>query len=103
AGRIALSRGPVVYCLESVDNNGRVRNLSLPDDAELSTEFKPEMLDGITVIHARGLASFAGATEPSPADITAIPYFANANRGPVSMCVWIPRSPADALPASNGH
>lgn len=100
AGRIALSRGPVVYCLESVDNNGRVRDLSLPDDAKLSTEYRPEMLGGVAVIHTRGLASFAGAADPSPADITAIPYFANANRGPVSMCVWIPRSAADALPAS---
>jgi DUF1680 family protein len=99
-GRVALSRGPVVYCLESADNEGRVRNLSLPDETELRAEVRPELLGGVTVIRAKALASFAGAEAPKPAELTAIPYYANANRGPVSMCVWLPRSAADARPAS---
>jgi DUF1680 family protein len=100
AGRVALSRGPIVYCLESIDNAGRVRNLSLPDDAELRTEFRADMLGGVTVIRAKGMASFVGDAAPKPIDLTAIPYYANANRGPVSMRVWIPRNPADALSGS---
>jgi len=100
AGRVALSRGPLVYCVESIDNGGRVRNLSLPDDAKLTTEFRGGLLGGVVAIHAAALSSLAGADAPRPAELTAIPYYANANRGPVSMRVWLPRSPADALPAS---
>ena len=36
-GRVALQRGPVVYCLEGVDNGGQVRDFALPKDAELTT------------------------------------------------------------------
>jgi hypothetical protein len=100
AGRVALSRGPLIYCLESIDNQGRVRNVSLPDDVELRAEFRPDLLGGVAVIRARALASFSGEAAPRSLEMTAIPYFANANRGPVSMCVWVPRSAANAVPAT---
>lgn len=99
AGKVALCRGPIIYCLESIDNEGRVRNLSLPDDSDLQPEWRPDLLGGVTVLRAKALASFEGEKVPKPAGLTAIPYYANANRGPVSMGVWIPRSPADAVPA----
>ena len=56
AGRVALQRGPVVYCLEGVDNNGQVRNLVLPKDAKLTTSFEKDLLGGVVVIkgEARG-------------------------------------------------
>jgi DUF1680 family protein len=98
AGKVALSRGPLVYCLESIDNDGRVRNLSLPQDARVRTEYKPDLLGGVTVLRASGLANALGQPAPQPCELTAIPYYANANRGPVSMCVWIACAPADALP-----
>src|SRR5262249_15833941 len=45
-GRVALQRGPIVYCAEWPDNpNGVVRNLMLSDDAKLSAEFKPDLLN----------------------------------------------------------
>src|SRR5438445_682794 len=71
-----------------------------PCAADLRAEHRPDLLGGVTVLRAAALASFAGAPAPRPVELTAIPYYANANRGPVSMCVWVPRSPADAHPAS---
>jgi DUF1680 family protein len=101
-GRVALMRGPLVYCLESVDNGGRVRNLAIPRGAKLSAEWRPELLNGVVVI--RGSAVAAGLEEwtdrlylpigsgstPKLVSFTAIPYYANANRGPVEMLVWAP-------------
>lgn len=89
-GRVALMRGPVVYCLESPDNGGSVRDLFLPDDAPISVEERPEMLGGVTVLRAQGRRRTIGGD--APATITAIPYYANANRGPVEMQVWLPNT-----------
>jgi DUF1680 family protein len=50
-GRVALQRGPIVYCAEWPDNpQGHVRNLVLPDNSNLTAEFNPELLGGVTVI-----------------------------------------------------
>ena len=54
---MALQRGPIVYCAEWPDNpGGRVRNLLLPDSAKLVAEFRPGLLNGVTVIKSRSLA-----------------------------------------------
>lgn len=63
-GRVALQRGPLVYCAEWPDNpGGRVRNLMLPDGAKLTVEFKPDLLGGVSVVKGKAfaLASDAGA------------------------------------------
>ncbi|MFG0330893.1 MAG: beta-L-arabinofuranosidase domain-containing protein [Phycisphaerales bacterium] len=99
-GRVALERGPIVYCLEAVDSeSGRALNIALPDDAELSIERRPEMLGGIVTIHGVGVERFRseGASEivvDQPVGITAIPYYAWNHRGPGEMTVWLPREPA---------
>lgn len=80
-GRVALMRGPLVYCVEGVDNGGGVTQLSLPDATPLSTEHNPELLHGVTVI--RG-----GGEQP----LTAIPYYAWGHRGAGEMAVWIESS-----------
>ena len=101
-GRVALQRGPIVYCAEWPDNpGGRVRNLLLPDSAKLSTEFKPDLLNGVTVIKSRafGLSLDAqGKVLKAEQDFTAIPYYAWANRGRGEMLVWIPNNEANARP-----
>ncbi len=51
-GHVALQRGPVVYCVEGVDNPNGVFNLALPENAEFTTKFKPDLLGGVTVIEA---------------------------------------------------
>jgi DUF1680 family protein len=98
-GRSAIMRGPLVYCVESADN-GLVPQLHLPQSAQLTAEFAQDKLDGVVVIKARGSASDApeeglyamnpAAFPSATAAITAIPYYANANRGPVDMAVWLP-------------
>ncbi len=81
-GRVALERGPLVYCVEGVDNGGRALELVLPDDGELRAE-PSEMLGGIVTL--RGPAGgVAGVRE-----LTAIPYFAWSHRGPNEMAVWL--------------
>jgi uncharacterized protein len=101
-GRVALQRGPIVYCAEWPDNpGGRVRNLLLPDSAKLVAEFKPDLLNGITVIKSRafGLSLDAqGKVLKAEQDFTAIPYYAWAHRGRGEMMVWIPNNEANARP-----
>jgi hypothetical protein len=99
-GRVALQRGPIVYCAEWPDNpGGHVRNLLLPDSAKLTAEFKPDLLNGVTVIKGRavGLSLDAqGKILKAEQDFTAIPYYAWANRGRGEMMVWIPNNEAYA-------
>ena len=95
-GRVALQRGPIVYCLEAVDNGGRVTNLSLPPDAELKTEHRDDLLGGVTVVKGRALAR--GEDETKPVEFTAIPYYAWDHRAPGEMAVWIPDDPKLAKP-----
>jgi hypothetical protein len=80
AGKLALQRGPLVYCAEGADNGGRVLDLALPLEAELGHEYRPELLEGLEVIRGK-----AGRGR----EFVAIPYFAWANRGPGEMAVWL--------------
>jgi DUF1680 family protein len=106
AGRVALMRGPLLYCLEQVDHPDiNLRNLVLPAEAALSPQFEPELLGGVTVL--RGFADLrlpdAGWAQAlyRPAEeqgerpggwvvgIRAIPYYAWANRAAGAMRVWL--------------
>ena len=84
AGKAALARGPIIYCFEQADQSVPVFSLSLPADAEIVTckELRdlPKNLIGL---HMMGKAS------NEPHEITAIPYFAWANRAKGDMTVWI--------------
>ena len=100
-GRITLMRGPIVYCLESADNGEGVRNLAIPPEAKLSAEYRADFLGGVTVV--KGVAMtwetlgwgdslylpFSRMPRPKPVEFLAVPYFANTNRGPVDMLVWV--------------
>lgn len=101
-GRIALQRGPIVYCAEWPDNpGGSVRNLMLPDSAKLSAEFKSDLLNGVTVIKSKAIALASdeqGKVIKSEQDFTAIPYYSWANRGRGQMMVWIPNVESSAKP-----
>ena len=58
--RVALQRGPIVFAAEWPDNpGGKVRNLVLPDDSPLRTEFRPDLLGGVQVITAQGVGPVA--------------------------------------------
>jgi len=82
-GKIALQRGPLVYCLEEADNKGGVLNRTLPDDLEFEVEFKPGLLRGINILKSESTAGL-------PA-LVAIPYYAWSHRGIGEMAVWLLR------------
>jgi uncharacterized protein len=94
-GRVAIQRGPIVYCAEGADNNGRALNLVLPDEARLWAEDRRELLGGVTVIRGAARVS-TGTTHDASASasvpFTAIPYYAWGNRGDGEMVVWFARA-----------
>lgn len=93
AGRVAIQRGPVVYCAEWKDNAGRALALTLPDDAKLDAEHRKDMLGGITAITGK---RNDGET------LTLIPYYAWAHRGQGEMAVWLPRTPQPFVASQTG-
>ncbi|WCJ60344.1 glycoside hydrolase family 127 protein [Fontisphaera persica] len=94
--RVAIERGPIVYCAEAVDNGGRALNLVLDDQAPLRTEWRPGLLHGVTVVKARGQAvtrTSDGRVVTQPTEINLVPYYAWNHRGVGEMAVWLPRTP----------
>lgn len=101
--RVAIERGPIVYCVESVDNHGSVSDLILPDDARLTATSLGHQLSGITAIHGEGvrlIRTVSGEIRSERTKIAAIPYYAWAHRGESSMAVWLSRDTANAIPGS---
>lgn len=99
--RVALMRGPMVYCFEGADNGGSVQNLVIPPGTEFSSEYKRNVLGGVTVLIGTATALFQDGTNsmtPMPFKVTAIPYYANANRGTCPMQVWMPETQDLAKP-----
>jgi hypothetical protein len=100
--KVALQRGPVVYCLEGPDNDGKVLDLVIRDDAELETQFQADLLGGVVTL--RGQAETAKRTldgrivPDAKRPFTAIPYYAWSHRGPAQMTVWPARVPERARP-----
>ena len=103
AGRVALERGPIVYCAEGCDQkDGRVLNLLLPDSAPLRSEFRKDLLGGVQVVLGK-VAPVRRAKDGKPVagaeqDFLAIPYYAWAHRGPSPMTVWLAHEMAAAKP-----
>ncbi len=97
-GRVALRRGPLIYCVEEADNpGGPVQRLTLPRDATLRAE-RAQAFGGVTMLKSPAKELVSGdegalysTTPPVSRDATlaAIPYFLWANREPGSMTVWI--------------
>jgi uncharacterized protein len=92
-GRVALQRGPLMFCAEWPDNpNGQVRNLALPRDQQFTAHFEPDLLNGVEVIQgkAANCSTNNQVLKPGPEQaFKAIPYFAWANRGKGEMAVWL--------------
>lgn len=83
AGKVALQRGPLVYCLEGTDNGGHVLDRHIPDAMDFDVEFQPNLLGGINVIKSKG--------SQGNSLITAVPYYSWSNRGVGEMAVWLLR------------
>ncbi len=84
--KVALVRGPLVYCAEWIDNDAKVLDMVIPDDAEFQVENRKDLLGGVKVIMGDVLGE-AG----SKRKLLAIPYYAWSHRGPGEMAVWLPR------------
>ncbi len=97
-GKLAMERGPVVYCLEGWDQpDSTVFNKFIPDGTPVEAGFEPDLLNGVVVL--TGTAHEVqpdGTTREVP--FRAIPYSTWNNRGPVEMAVWIPESADVARP-----
>ncbi|HEV3342261.1 MAG TPA: beta-L-arabinofuranosidase domain-containing protein [Pirellulales bacterium] len=107
-GRVAVQRGPVVYCLEGVDNDGQVRNFVLPREAKLEAAFEPDLLAGVVVVRGEGLrvntAGDVADARTQKVKFQAVPYYAWDNRAPGQMLVWLPESPKLAeIPGNSGE
>ena len=99
--RVALMRGPIVYCFEGTDNGQAVQNLVIPLEAKFTPEFRADLLGGVTVLNATATGVFKTAVDKvvsTPFKVTAIPYYANANRGTCQMQVWMAESQERAKP-----
>jgi DUF1680 family protein len=101
-GRVALTRGPLVYCFEALDQRdpdgagADVQSLVLADDAPLGTAERADRFGGITVVTAkvrRARRTLDGTVVlGEPFDAVAIPYAHWANRGRTPMAVWLART-----------
>jgi len=93
-GKIALQRGPIMYCAEWKDNNGLASNLIVPKDATFKAQFERDLLNGVMVLKADvksiNVDPSGQNISTQAATLTAIPYYSWANRGKGEMQVWFP-------------
>jgi DUF1680 family protein len=87
-GKTAIERGPIVYCAEGADNHGRVLNFEIDKNAELKSEFRENLLGGVTVLTASANKIDENGNSKS-ATLTMIPYYSWCNRGANEMSVWL--------------
>ena len=103
-GRVAIMRGPMVYCAEGVDNDGDALNLLLTDDQKLRSEYRKDLLGGVTVILGKASVVYPGkegkSVKKKNREFTAIPYYAWANRGPAEMAIWLANDPSTLMPVA---
>ncbi|MDE1995933.1 MAG: glycoside hydrolase family 127 protein, partial [Rhizobiaceae bacterium] len=98
-GRVALQRGPVVYCIEETDLGGEPQRLRLPASAEISPRYEAGLLGGAVVLEGTALeAETSGwentlyrttAPKQKKRPFKAIPYHLWANRDPGAMAIWL--------------
>ena len=106
SGRVAVIRGPLLYCVEQADNPGiDLRDVVLPTDAALTVSSRPDLLGGVI-----GLSAPAAVVAPEKGwedrlyrarrdrvrgrrigavQLVAVPYYTWANREPGAMQVWL--------------
>lgn len=105
AGRAAIQRGPLVYCLESADNpGGPLTALAIDTQAPLTASYDPQLLGGCVVIEGSAIREGVrdwqdalylpldeddGKRHEQRAAFRAIPYYLWGNRGEGEMTVWV--------------
>lgn len=92
-GKLAMQRGPIMYCAEWTDNNGRTSNIIIPENTSFSGSFDPSLLNGVMKLIANVPVINIIDDETLNTErkqITLIPYYAWANRGKCEMMLWFP-------------
>jgi uncharacterized protein len=102
-GKVAVQRGPIIYCAEWPDNNdGKILNLVLKKGAGFITEYDNELLGGTEIIRTAGhqtKKTLDGSIETLPDEsLLLIPYAFWDNRGAGEMSVWLPVTDSAAKP-----
>lgn len=93
-GRVAVERGPVVYCAEWPDNDFSVLGVLVNRKPEFTLERKPDLLHGINEIKTAAQTlnyDASGRLTVKDVTLTLIPYYAWAHRGKGEMAVWLPQ------------
>jgi uncharacterized protein len=97
-GRTAIQRGPVIYCFEQVDNGPDLDRLLIPVDARFQPINSPDLLGGVVTLQGQAIRETknedTGLYSDRPpktetVNVTAVPYYAWANRGPGEMQIWM--------------
>lgn len=93
-GKVALQRGPLLYCAEWPDNFGKAGNIILPPNIEFKVVHKDDLLNGVTVLTSEAIALDIDDKGQNVSTVkmpfTAIPYYAWAHRGKGEMTIWFP-------------
>lgn len=103
SGKVALQRGPLIYCLEGADNEEGLGEYILPQSSHLTAHFDPSLLGGVMIVEGKAIKrdprDWENVAYRTQADsyhdvkLTAIPYYSWANRGKHEMIVWIREKP----------
>ena len=98
-GKVAVQKGPLVYCLEQIDNGENLSALFVDTKEELKEEYREDVLNGTLMLHAKGKRMIEDWEEETlysdrtyqweEVDLTFIPYCYWGNRGYGEMMVWI--------------
>lgn len=105
-GLVAVERGPLVYCAEWPDNGFDLTSLLMPRQPKFETVERPDLLYGLTEIRTDAQVlgyDPIGRLTVSDVELTLIPYYAWAHRGPGNMKVWLPQevgATSPSLPAT---
>jgi uncharacterized protein len=118
-GRVAIQRGPLVYALEQIDQNGAtLGDIFFRPGTSISIDSKRDLLGGVILLKSSGQVTekslgeeplyqplaIATARPKRPLTLTFVPYYTVGNREPTPMEVWVPMTRADlAVPSIAGN
>lgn len=101
-GRVAIERGPIVYCAEWPDNDFDIMTVLMPRNPKFNVVEKSDMLCGLNLLEtdAQTLSyDDRGRLQTKDVKLTLLPYYAWAHRGAGKMMVWLPQDLSAAKPA----
>jgi hypothetical protein len=99
---VALMRGTMVYCAETVDNPECLDQLVVSPKSTFKATFKPDLLGGVAILQGSVLACSedTGKLSLAPKELTLVPFYANDNRGADELRIWLATSADKARPST---